>query len=314
RRRKGRIERARRRHGRCAQSRPIRGPCRGAAAARAHPRGGQSFLAGRPDQGGLRHGVEAAGRAAGELHGAGDHARQDDPRLLQRRPGVEPGSFRAAGLARVSAGAGVRWLVYRVERARRAAGKDRRRAVKGYGLIETMRVRDGRIPFLERHLARLARSLGELGLPKPSQAVAALVRPFAETGDAVLRVEVRDGRASVTVRELPRLEPPAVITASEPHQPYPHKTTERDCFADAGREAEVAEADDALLLTHEGCVAEGTVWTVSCWERDGPRTPALDLGILPGIARARVLELVKRVEQGRYPEQALRGKSLFLTN
>jgi len=183
-----------------------------------------------------------------------------------------------------------------------------------YGLIETMRVRDGRIPFLERHLARLARSLGELGLPKASQDVAALVRPFADTGDAVLRVEVRDGRASVTVRELPRLEPPAVITASEPHQPYPHKTTERDCFADAGREAEVAEADDALLLTHEGWVAEGTVWTVFWWERDGLRTPALDLGILPGIARARVLELVKRVEQGRYPEQALRGKSLFLTN
>ena len=184
----------------------------------------------------------------------------------------------------------------------------------GYGLIETMRVRDGRIPFLDRHLARLARSLGALGLPKPSQDVAALVTPFAGTGDAVLRVEVRDGRASVTVRELPLLEPPAVITASEPHQPYPHKTTERDRFDDAATEAEVAEADDALLLTHEGWVAEGTVWTVFWWERDGLRTPALDLGILPGIARARVLELVKRVEQGRYPEQALRGKSLFLTN
>src|SRR2546430_14380204 len=113
----------------------------------------------------------------------------------------------------------------------------------GYGLIETMRVRDGRIPFLDRHLARLGRSLGELGLPKPSQDVAALVAPFAATGDAVLRVEVRDGRASVTVRDLPTLGPPAVITASEPHQPYPHKTTERDCFTDAAQEAEVAEAD-----------------------------------------------------------------------
>ena len=184
----------------------------------------------------------------------------------------------------------------------------------GYGLIETMRVRAGRIPFLERHLARLARSLGALGLPKPSQDVAALVKPFADTGDAVLRVEVRDGRASVTVRELPALEPPAVITASEPHEPYPHKTTERDRFDDAATEAEVAEADDALLLTHEGWVAEGTVWTVCWWDGDTLCTPTLDLGILPGIGQGRVLELVKRVEQGRYPEQALRGKSLFLTN
>jgi branched-subunit amino acid aminotransferase/4-amino-4-deoxychorismate lyase len=184
----------------------------------------------------------------------------------------------------------------------------------GYGLIETMRVREGRIPFLERHLARLGRSLGELGLPKPSQDVAALVRPFAGTGDAVLRIEVQRGRASLTVRELPVLAPPAVITASEPHQPYPHKTTERDCFADAGQEAEVAEVDDALLLTPEGWVAEGTAWTVFWWAGDTLRTPALDLGILPGIGRARILELVQRVEQGRYSEHVLAGKSLFLAN
>jgi len=183
----------------------------------------------------------------------------------------------------------------------------------GYGLIETMRVRDGRIALLQRHLARLGRSLGELGLPTPSQDVVALVQPFAATGEAVLRVEVRDGRASVTVRELPPLAPPTLITASEPHQSYPHKTTERDCFTDAGREAEVAEADDALLLTPEGWVAEGTVWTVFWWDGDALRTPALDLGILPGVGRTRVLELVKP-DQGRYRTQALAGKSLFLTN
>src|SRR5207253_7623807 len=56
------------------------------------------------------------------------------------------------------------------------------------------------------------------------------------------------------------------------------------------------------------------VWTVFWWDGDALRTPALELGILPGIGRARVLELVKRVVQGRYPAQELAGKSLFLTN
>src|SRR5216684_4124374 len=177
-----------------------------------------------------------------------------------------------------------------------------------------MRVRDGRIPFLDRHLARLARSVAELGLPRPKQDIAALVAPFSGTGNAVLRVEVLDGRASVTVRDLPSLAPPAVITASEPHEPYPHKTTGRDCFTDAGQEAEVAEADDALLCTPEGWVAEGTVWTVFWWDGEVLCTPALDLGILPGIGRARVLELVKRAERGRYRKQAVAGKGLFLTN
>jgi len=184
----------------------------------------------------------------------------------------------------------------------------------GYGLIETMRVREGRIPFLERHLARLERSLRALGLPRPARDVAALVTPFSGTGNAVLRVEVCDGRATVTVRELPALDAPAVITAAEPHRPYPNKTTERDCFVDAAEEAEIAEADDALLLTPEGWVAEGTVWNVLWWDGDRLRTPAEDVGILPGIGRARVLELAGTVEQGRYPRQALEGKSLLLTN
>src|SRR5438046_7975734 len=119
----------------------------------------------------------------------------------------------------------------------------------GYELIEAMRVREERIPFLERHLARLGRSLGELGLPKPSQDVPALVRPFAATGDAVLRLEVRDGRASVTVRELPSLAPPVVITASEPHQASAHKTTERESFTGEGTEDEVAGAGDEGRVT-----------------------------------------------------------------
>src|SRR5438876_3997522 len=97
----------------------------------------------------------------------------------------------------------------------------------GYGLIETIRVREERLPFLDRHLARLGRSLGELGLPKPSQDVPALVRPFAATGAAVLRGEVWDGGASVTVRGLPSLGPPVVITPSGRPQPHPHQLTGR---------------------------------------------------------------------------------------
>jgi branched-subunit amino acid aminotransferase/4-amino-4-deoxychorismate lyase len=189
----------------------------------------------------------------------------------------------------------------------------------GYGLIETMRVREGRLPLFERHLARLARSLAALALPRPEDDVAALVASLAGRGDAVVRCEVREGRVAVTARPSPPALPLAVITASEPHVPYPHKTSERDCFDDAAREAEVAETDDALLLTHEGWVAEGTVWSLCWWEGDGAgdgvalRTPALDLGVLPGIGRARVLELVGGREV-RVPRAGLAEKSLFLVN
>src|SRR2546430_17655172 len=97
----------------------------------------------------------------------------------------------------------------------------------GYGLIETLRVREGHIPFLERHLARLAGSIAALGLPRPAQDPATLLRPFAGTEDAVLRLEGCDARASLAGRELPPLSPPALIPASQPHPPYPPKTTPR---------------------------------------------------------------------------------------
>jgi branched-subunit amino acid aminotransferase/4-amino-4-deoxychorismate lyase len=183
----------------------------------------------------------------------------------------------------------------------------------GFALIETMRVRRGRIPFLEHHLTRLEHSLTELGLRRPARDIAALVTPYSATDDAALRVEVCDGRATVTVRDVPPLTPPAVVTASEPHVPYPHKTSQRDCFVDAAQEAEIAEADDALLLTHDGWVTEGTVWNVFWWEGDGLVTPALELGVLPGIGRGRVLELVL-VREGKYRREALAGRSVFFTN
>jgi branched-subunit amino acid aminotransferase/4-amino-4-deoxychorismate lyase len=149
--------------------------------------------------------------------------------------------------------------------------------------------------------------------------VAALVEPFAGCGEAVLRIEVSEGRPSVTVRDLPRLDPAVVITASAAHRPYPHKTAERTCFTTAAAEAAAAGANDALLLTDGGWVAEGTVWSVFWWEGEGRaqlRTPTLELGILPGIGRQRVLELEPGLEpqQGRHVRAALAGKSLFLTN
>jgi len=136
----------------------------------------------------------------------------------------------------------------------------------GVSVFETMRVRRGAIPLLSRHLARLARSLSALGLPAADRDLDAFVVPFTEMDEAVLHLEVRDGRAAVTVGGVPGGGSPVVITAVARHERYPHKTTDRDCFEEAAAEADRAEADDALLLTAEGWVAEGTVWNVLWWE------------------------------------------------
>ena len=181
------------------------------------------------------------------------------------------------------------------------------------GLIETLRVREGRMPLLERHLARLHGSIAALGVPRAGRDPADLVRPFADMGEAVVRIEVTAGRVAVTVRGVAAVTPPAVITARVAHESYPHKTTARRPFDAAAAEARAAGADDALLLTGQGYVAEGTAWNVCWWEGDRVQTPALGLGVLPGIGRGRVAELVTLEEVSATPA-ALGGRSLFLVN
>lgn len=186
----------------------------------------------------------------------------------------------------------------------------------GDGLIETMRARGGRLPLLERHLARLRGSLAALSRPAPLGDLAELARAARGSGaDRVVRLEVRDGQAAVTTRDVPPppITPPAVTLATEPHQPYPHKTTDRGLFDRALAEARARGADDALLVTAAGYIAEGTTWSLFWWEGDRLCTPALDLGILPGVGRARVMELAE-VAEARVPVAAFAGRSLFLVN
>lgn len=184
------------------------------------------------------------------------------------------------------------------------------------GLIETMRVRGGRIPWLDRHLARLRASIAALGAPHLPDAVVDLVRCAAGPRDArdrVIRLQLTAGHAEITTRDVSPEREISVVVSQEVHQPYPHKTTRREQFGRALAGARQLGSSDALLMTADGDVAEGTAWNLFWWENGALCTPALDLGILPGIGRARVMEL-EPVTETRVPVAALEGRSLFLVN
>jgi branched-subunit amino acid aminotransferase/4-amino-4-deoxychorismate lyase len=181
------------------------------------------------------------------------------------------------------------------------------------GLIETMRARDGRLPWLGRHLARLRASVATLGFAPPPPDVEDLARIAAGFGERVVRLELRDGHVEVSTRDVAAHGAVAVVVSDEHHQPYPHKTTCREQFGRALASARRAGAHDALLVTAEGYVAEGTAWSLFWWNNGRLCTPALQLGILPGIGRGRVMELTD-VEEARVPVSALAGRSMFLVN
>ena len=181
------------------------------------------------------------------------------------------------------------------------------------GLIETMRAREGRVPWLGRHLARLRASSEALGAPEPPTALADLVRFAVGHGDRVVRLQLTGGHAEIATREVNAGKSISVAVADEVHQPYPYKTTRREQFARAYASARRARAQDALLVTADGFVAEGTAWNLFWWENGSLCTPAADLGILPGLGRQRVMEMTD-VKDARVPVAALAGRSLFITN
>jgi para-aminobenzoate synthetase/4-amino-4-deoxychorismate lyase len=181
------------------------------------------------------------------------------------------------------------------------------------GLIETMRAREGRLPWLGRHLARLRASVATLGFVAPPPDIAELARTAAGLGECVVRLGLRDGRVEVSTREVAAHGAMALVVSDEHYRPYPHKTTHREQFGRALANARRIGAHDALLVTADGYVAEGTTWSLFWWDNGTLLTPAEELGILPGIGRNRIMELVGGRE-ARARVSDLAGRSMFLVN
>lgn len=181
------------------------------------------------------------------------------------------------------------------------------------GLIETIRAREGRVPWLGRHMARLRASVNALSLTAPSSDIADLARIAAGSGERVVRLELRNGHVEISTRDVAEQRPVAIVVSDELYRPYPHKTTRREQFGRSLANARRSGADDAVLVSADGYVTEGTAWNLFWWSNGKLYTPAEELGILPGIGRSRIMELTD-VHEDRVPVSALVGRSLFLVN
>ena len=178
-------------------------------------------------------------------------------------------------------------------------------------LFETMRVRRGRIPLFHHHAARFAASVAALGLP-PGLSLDDAAREADSVQEGVVRVEAGASGVQITSRshDSPR---PISVRAIPGYRPYPHKITEREQFTRACSAAQAAGADDALLVNEEGAPAEGTTWTLFWWDNGGLKTPALALGILPSVARARFAEM-GALSEGQCPVDRLALRGCFAAN
>jgi len=177
-------------------------------------------------------------------------------------------------------------------------------------LIETVRIRGGVAPLWYLHLRRLAGSCKALGIPLPGE----LPTPSGGA-DRVHRIQAGPRGASVSERPVGPADPVRLVTVSGVvHRPYPHKTTDRAQFAHAIEQARTRGADDGVLLAEGGWVTEAGIWSLFWWEDGRVAAPPLALGVLPGVARARIAEQTGQVVERRVQMDQIRGRSLFVAN
>jgi branched-subunit amino acid aminotransferase/4-amino-4-deoxychorismate lyase len=212
----------------------------------------------------------------------------------------------------------------------------------GDGLFETLRVRGSHATELPEHIARLRRSAAGLDIPLPTDIEERLTTGIAELlaaeglsgpeGDASIRITVSRGPfrtrgllppdevvdATIAIQAWPVVPAPpdhlehglhlvASAVRRDPSNPIVTlKTTSRADYVYARLEARRAGADDALFLTIDDHLSEGTTANIFLVRRspvDGSQelaTPSLDCAILPGTTRSWLLAWAVRVGLGAF--------------
>jgi len=221
----------------------------------------------------------------------------------------------------------------------------------GDSVYETIALVDQRLLFLPEHLNRLERSAGRifLEIPPRAQVESAIHETLAAAAekDARIRVMVTRGVGSIDIDPATAGSPGLVVIVQPLGAPTPEmlKTGVAVALVKASRTAPtgvdpavksgnylgsvlaIAEArrrwpgvNEAIVCSSSGSVAEGATSNVFVVEAGALMTPALDIGILDGVTRGKVLELARgagvetREVSFLAPESLRAADEVFLTS
>lgn len=162
-------------------------------------------------------------------------------------------------------------------------------------LLETMRVSDGNIFLLPRHLNRLSASARHFGFVCDIAAVrnSVMAASAKQTESITARLLLsNNGGHKLQFRALPDENPTTLRTSSfavnSSDTMLRHKTTSRNVYERA-REGMPKETD-ALLTNEREEITETTIANVAVKREGVWITPPVSCGLLPGTMRAQLLE------------------------
>lgn len=207
----------------------------------------------------------------------------------------------------------------------------------GDGIFETLAVFAGKPVWLAEHLERMIEAAKTLGIPADRGNIEAAIGETLRatphhhgilritlTRGAGIRGLAADGSTpSLLVTLAPWIKgmlfaPAKLVTSTiRRNETSPASGLKTLSYIDnilAAREAAAARCDDALLLNTKSQVAATTIANVFLLKNGRLATPPLSAGILPGIARRKLLTLTQAEERALVRAELREADALFLTN
>ena len=207
----------------------------------------------------------------------------------------------------------------------------------GYGVFETINVAQGKPVFFDDHMERFKQSALVMGLNLTSHPD----QIWADCLKTIEKNELARGGLRVTLSKGLKADN-LLITARENH--YDRQMFEQGlkiCTSDAVRneksrlvtiksnnylenllilnEAKARGFSEAIFYNTQGYLAEGCMTNLFLIKNGTVCTPARDCGLLAGIIRNRVIQLLKTnhipIEEGHYTRaQLIAADEVFITN
>ncbi len=189
-----------------------------------------------------------------------------------------------------------------------------------FELIESIRLEDGELLWLDRHLRRLAASAEYFGFDCDLDRIrSTLARDVAEAAAAAGKVRItlsRAGRVKVKITEIGPAARARISIDATPVDPDDvflfHKTTHRDVFECAA--ARHPEADEVVMVNRRGDVTEATSSNVAARIDGRWLTPPRSCGCLSGVYREVLLEEGKLHEGTISPDRLRSAEEIALIN
>lgn len=226
------------------------------------------------------------------------------------------------------------------------AGKNHRGLKYGDGLFESIRMLDGKMPFLPDHLRRLYRGMKLLKIDKPKHFTAVFFRkeikriigleknlrirlsvfrapgglytptnntPFYLIESQILKDDQWQWlKKGLMVKICPTIELPITTWSGI-------KTTNSLPYILAGLWKKEAAVDDCLLLNQKGFLAEASSSNVFYFKNKVLYTPKDQSGAILGVMRKQVIKLAENnginlIKKDILPSELLEADEIFLTN